>query len=391
MSRPATLVLLALMAASVVLGSLPAAAERTQSDLVLIREGETVPEDLYAAGDVILIDGLIEGDLVATAFTEIRVNGEVRGSVFALASNVVIDGAVGGSVRAAAVSIEVNGDVGADVFVAGNDVMFGSESEIGRDGLVWAIDAALAGRVGRNIEGQFQRGTVAAKVARDVDITVGRLMVAPTAEIGGDLIYVSDDPAEIRDGAVIDGSVIAESVLPPNVRIRALYLMVRVLVWLAVVALGLGLIWSFPERSREAADAVFERPLFALAWGAGLASIPVAMALIVWLFVSLSPAATGLPLLAVFAPLVIAAFAVLLVALLSAPVPLGAAIGRRIGPARSIYAWFGMGAAVLAILTIIPVLGRVVLVLGSLVGLGGWFVEPRRVEAAEVQPSAVVG
>ena len=215
--------------------------------------------------------------------------------------------------------------------------------------------------------------------------------MTPAAEIGGDLIYVSEESADVRDGAVIEGSVIAESVLPPNVRIRALYLMVRVLVGLAIVALGLGLIWSFPKRSREAAQAVFERPVLALAWGAGLASIPVAMALIVWLFVSLSPAATGLPLLLVFAPLVIAAFAVLFVALLSSPVPVGAAIGRRIGPARSIYAWFVIGAAVLAVLSIIPVLGGLVLVLGSLVGLGGWFVEPRGAEAPEVEPSAIAG
>lgn len=391
MSRPATLALLALVLVSVIFGALPAAAERTQSDFVLIREGETVAEDLYAAGDVILIAGLVEGDLVATAFTEIRITGEVRGSVFALASRVVVDGAVGGSVRAAGGNIEVNGDVGEDVFVAGVDVSFGSESEIGRDGLVWANNAALAGRVGRDIEGQFRAGTVAAKVERDVDITVGRLTVAPTAEIGGDLIYTSDDAATIRDGAAIDGSVIAESVLAPNVRIRALYLMVKILVALAIVALGLGLIWSFPRRSREATDAVFERPFFALAWGAGLASIPVAMALIVWLFVSLSPAATGLPLLLVFGPLVIAAFAVLVVALLSAPVPIGAAIGRRIGPARSIYAWFVMGAALLAVVSLIPFVGTVVLVLGSLVGLGGWFVEPRRDGARDLESSAVAG
>ena len=87
----------------------------------------------------------------------------------------------------------------------------------------------------------------------------------------------------------------------------------------------------------------------------------------------------------------IAAFAVLVVALLSAPVPVGAAIGRRIGPARSIYAWFVIGAAVLAVVSVIPILGGVVLVLGSLVGLGGWFVEPRSTEPREVEPSAVVG
>ncbi len=390
MSRPGTFALLTLVLVSMMLGALPAAAERTQSSFVLIREGETVTEDLYAAGDVILISGLIEGDLVAAAYSEIRIEGEVRGSVLALASKVVIDGAVGGSVRAVAPNVEINGDVGEDVFVAGLGVLFDSEAEIGRDGLVWANDASLAGRVGRNIEGQFRNGTVGAKVDGDVDITVGRLSVMPSAEITGDLIYVSDEPADIRDGAEIGGSVIAESVLPPNVRIRALYLMVKVLVGLAVVALGLGLIWSFPERSRQAAEAVFERPVFALAWGAGLASIPVAMTLVVWMFVSLSPPATGLPSLLVFAPFVMAAFAVLVFALLSAPVPVGAAIGRRIGPARSIYAWFVIGAAVLGLVSLIPIVGTVVLVLGALVGLGGWFTEARP-EDPGAEPSRVAG
>jgi phage-related protein len=223
---------------------------------------------------------------------------------------------------------------------------------------------------------------VAARVDGDVDVTVSKLTVGPLAAIAGDLIYVGDERAVISNDAEVGGSVIAESKLAPYVRIRALFLLVRVLVVIAMVALGFGLIWSFPERSRNAVQGVFDRPLVALAWGAGLASIPVAMALIVWLFVSLSPRATGLPLVLVFAPIVIAAFAVLFVGLLSAPVPVGAAIGRRIGPARSIYAWFAIGATVLVLTSLLPLIGVVVLVLGSLVGLGGWFVDPKATEPA---------
>ncbi len=376
MSRLAVLVSAAAAICLLVSGPLPAAAERIQSNVVLVREGQTISEDLYAAGDVIVVSGLIEGDLVAVAYTEIRIEGEVRGSVFALASRVVIDGAVGGSVRVAAPDVEINGTVGDDVFVGAIDVMIGSEAEIGRDALVWGNDASLSGRVGRNIEGQFRHGTVAATVDGDVDITVSNLSVAPTAEIAGDLVYVGDEGATISDDAEIGGSVIAKSQLPPNVRIRALRLLVRVLAGLGAVALGLALIWSMPDRSMRAARGVFDRPLVALAWGLGLASIPVAMALIVGLFVSLSPASTGLPLLLVFAPLVIGAFALLTMGLLSAPVPIGAAIGRRIGPARSIYAWFVMGATVLAAASLLPVLGPVILAVGSLLGLGGWFVDP---------------
>jgi cytoskeletal protein CcmA (bactofilin family) len=391
MSRLTALVVQTVVAVSVFTGALPASAERTQSSFVLIEEDDIVPEDLYAAGDMIVIRGLIEGDLIAVAYTEIRIEGEVRGSVVAAASKVVVDGAVGGSVRAAALTVEINGGVGGDVFVGGLDVIVGSESEVGRDALLWANDVAVAGRIGRNIEGQFRSGTIAARVEGDVDITVSRLTVGPSALIVGDLVYVGDERAVISDDAEVGGSLIAESELAPYIRIRALFLLVRVLVVIAMVALGLGLIWSIPERSARAARGVFERPLLALAWGAGLASIPIAMTLIVGLFVALSPRATGLPLLLVFSPIVIAAFAALFVGVLAAPVPIGAAIGKRIGPARSVYAWFIIGATALVLLSLVPFVGTFVLVVGSLIGLGGWFVDPVSDEATRARGGSAVG
>lgn len=360
---------------AVAMAPLPASAERTQSDFVFIREGETVSEDLYAAGNLIVIAGVVDGDLIATAFTEIRIEGEVRGSVTALASSVVIDGAVGGSVRAVAGSVEINGSVGGDVFTASPSVRFGPQAHVERDGLIWANEVNVMGRVDRNLEGQFRSATIGAEVGGDVDITVSHLTVLSGTSIDGDLIYVGDDQAAIAPDSDIGGSVIAESDLPPNVRIRALVLLVRILVSLAVFALGLSLIWSFPVRSQRAAVDVAERPVEAALWGIGIVSIPIALAVIVGVFVSLSQPATGLPLLLVFAPLVLGAFALLAVGLLSAPVPIATAIGRRIGPARSIYAWFAMGTGVVLVLTLIPLVGPIILGASAVVGLGGWFVE----------------
>ena len=301
--RPLAAAVLAIVvsAFTIVSAPMPASAERTQSDLVFIREGETIGEDLYAAGNRIVIAGVVDGDLIASAFTEIRIEGEVRGSVTAIASSVVIDGAVGGSVRAAAGSVEINGSVGGDVFTASPTVLMGAQASIERDGLIWANDVTVLGAIGRNLEGQFRHGTVGADVGGDVDVNVTHLTVLSSATIAGDLIYVGDDRANISADADIAGSVIAETDLPPNVRIRALFMLVRLLTILAVFALGLSLIWSVPSRSLRAAVGVSERPVHAAVWGVGIASIPVALALIVALFVSLSPAATGLPLLLVFA------------------------------------------------------------------------------------------
>lgn len=374
MSRFTRLGLIALAATAVLVLSspLPALAERTQSNLVLIREDDVVAEDLYAAGDVVLIQGRVEGDLVATAFTEIRIEGEVEGSVIGLTSSLIVDGVVGGSVRAVAPEIRIDGDIGGDVFVAGWTTEIGAGASIGRDLLVWGNRLEVLGAVGRNVEGQFRSATINARVSGDIDVTVDDLVVGPGTEVSGDLVYVGDEAASISADAEIGGSVLAEEALPPNVRVRAMFILVRTLLALAVLGLGLGIIWASPDRSRSAARAVARRPLVALAWGIGLASIPVAMLLIVALFVGLSPPATGLPLLAIFGPFVLAAFGVLFVALLTAPVPVGGAIGSRFDRGWSVYAWFVIGAVILIAVSVVPVVGAPLMALAALTGLGGW-------------------
>ncbi|MGH9194113.1 MAG: polymer-forming cytoskeletal protein, partial [Acidimicrobiia bacterium] len=80
---------------------LPAHAELTQSDLVLVQADDVITEDLYAAGNRVQVDGRVEGDLYAAAFSEVKITGEVTGDVVVVASRLVISGRVGGSVRVA--------------------------------------------------------------------------------------------------------------------------------------------------------------------------------------------------------------------------------------------------------------------------------------------------
>ena len=94
-----------------------AAARLTQSDLVLVRADDVVTEDLYAAGNRITIEGRIEGDLIAAAFEEVVISGEVTGDVTVVAGRVTITGTVGGSVRVAAGRVEVGGSIAEDLAV----------------------------------------------------------------------------------------------------------------------------------------------------------------------------------------------------------------------------------------------------------------------------------
>ena len=110
MRSAARLVFLAvLIAASVpVLGLPAAAAETANSEFVIIREDDVVADDLYAGAIRVVVEGRIDGDLIAFAAEEIVINGSVGGSVVAVTPRVVVTGSVNGSLRTVASSVSVD-------------------------------------------------------------------------------------------------------------------------------------------------------------------------------------------------------------------------------------------------------------------------------------------
>ena len=126
-----------------------AGARLTQSDLVLVRADDVVTEDLYAAGNRITVEGRIEGDLIAAAFEDILISGEVTGDVTVVAGRVTITGTVGGSVRVAAGRVRVGGSVAEDVAVVVGGLLMCPDLVERRDQVrrrVPVVDRRLGGR-----------------------------------------------------------------------------------------------------------------------------------------------------------------------------------------------------------------------------------------------------
>src|SRR4030065_2265570 len=90
------------------------AAALRGGDAVTVASGEVVDDDLYIAGNNIIIDGTVNGDLWAIGST-ITVNGEVKGSIVAAAQTVNINGNVSHAVRLAGETINISGNVSGDV------------------------------------------------------------------------------------------------------------------------------------------------------------------------------------------------------------------------------------------------------------------------------------
>lgn len=367
-----TLVLPVLVVSILLSGALPALAARKQSDLLLVREGDVIEEDLYAGANAIQIDGTIEGDLLASAADTITIAGVVDGSVTAIASRIVVSGEVTGSLRVVTPDLVVTGTVGGDVLTAAWKASVDENARIGRDLLVWARDADLRGVVGRNLEGQQSALQIGGVVDGVVEVTVTRLTVLPATQVRGDLIYTSSRDAVIDESASIDGNVIDKRQLPVNVRIRAIWLLVVVLTVIAMTALGLAVVWVAPDRANRAAIALRERPLTAVGWGLGVVAVPIAALLLAVIIVSVSPRQTGIPLIAVLAPLVGGLMSLVAVAALAAPVPAATAVGALVSRGRSIYATFLAGFTILVIGSVLPWIGSIVVALVVVAGLGGW-------------------
>lgn len=370
-SRRAWVVLLLGSALLTAVPALPAAAERISSDFVLIRSGDVVGEDLYAAGNDITIEGRIEGDLVASAWGEIRISGEVTGDVIVAAGSVVISGTVGESVRVVASRLVVEGEVGNDVVALARRVEVDPEGAIGEDLVTWAWETDVGGAVGGDVEGNQRTLTISGSVSGNVGVTVNRLVVGDGASIDGTLRYRSDREAQIGEASV-GGSVIQETPLPANVRLRAVRLLTMALVGVGALLFGLTVVWASPARSLGAARALRHRPLRALGYGALVVAAPVLIGLgVIGALFLLSPE-TGAPLALVLVPFFLGAASIVVVAALFAPVPVAIAGGRLLLPRRSVFAAFLVGAVTWLLLALLPYVGSIVTIAGVVLGLGAW-------------------
>ena len=177
--------------------ALPAAAsaiDRREGNTVVVASGETVSDDLYAFGNTITIDGIVDGDVVAFG-QMVLINGTVRGSVLTAAQSVRIDGTVDGSVRAAGQLVDVNGIVAGDVLAGASQVTVGGD--VNRDVAAGAQNVIIDGTVGRNLMTGSNSLTISGDVGGNVEAESTDVKVTRQGTVDGDLDYWSADKAVV--------------------------------------------------------------------------------------------------------------------------------------------------------------------------------------------------
>ncbi len=350
-----------LLAVPLLLGVGVAGAQNFRSgDSVTVAEDETVDTTLFASGRALDIAGEVQGDIFCVG-QNITISGTVRGDVICAGQNITVTGNVEGDVRAAGQTVVIGGEVGSNVSFAGQSLTLESDASVDGDVSLAGDSMTLNGQVGRDVFAAAATLSANGDIGRDITASLTNLNVGSNASVGGEVIYTSVNDANIASGAQITGDATKQD--PPRREGKdgaffaissgfALYLLVSLL----LIALILVLI--FPRPIHEASETGLRHPARTLLIGF------VASLLVPMLVLGLLITVVGIPLA------LLLLFTWFVVLFLAGPLS-GYFIGRLIlRDSRSPIIIMLVGAALLLIVYIIPILGFLALLAAMWMGVG---------------------
>ncbi len=371
---PLVVALLVLLAAPASAALQPPAvmADRAAANLVLIQSGDVVPEDLYAVGYRVVIEGTVDGDVLAFATQDVLITGHVTGSVTAAASSVVIEGTVDGSVRATGGSVTVTGDVGQDLVAGASSVTV--SGSVGRDVLAWCVNLDATGTIGRDLGGQsIGIADLGGTIEGDVDLTVNRMNVMSGTVVGGTLGYRSSQDAVIGSGVTVGRQIVHREPVRPNVRVEAVWMLTKLVGVVMMLLIGLLMFWAAPKGLDRAVASLRRAPFRTFVIGIAGAVLPPLIIGIGFVGAVTASPELALPALLIGGPIAVTILGLIGVGVLLSPVPVLTAVGGRLlGWKRSGQASFLVAAVIWLALLFVPGLGILMLILTACAGLGAW-------------------
>ncbi|MFC1934439.1 hypothetical protein ACFLXX_04795 [Chloroflexota bacterium] len=379
------LVIIPLLVLLIIFAASPAwAADLRGGDSIVIASGDVIDDDLYLASNRIVINGTVNGDVLCVG-DEIEVNGKINGSIMAIGSTINIDGQVTNSVRVAGDTIHIHGSIGGDLVVAGDEVDLTSTAEIGRD-LVFATNKMdINTLIGSRIKGYGNTVILNDGVGGDVELGVNQLTIANTANIQGNLIYTSENEANIEPGAQIGGTVnhkipeVKEPVIPK------MGVWGKVIAFLMTLITGIAIILIAPIRSKAVAASIKRKPLLSLGWGAILLFATPIAAIVT--FITVIGVPVGLIGLTLYG-----------IAIYLSQIAVGLFIGYwiissfgKVDSRGVLIGAFALGFSVLTLIKLIPFVGFPIWLATVLFGIGAMAMSQKTITAeAPVKPHTTV-
>lgn len=271
------------------------AAEFKSSNNVEIASGEVINDDLYISGGTVVVNGKVNGDLIVSGGT-VTINGSVRDDLMVASGNVTLNGTVNQTARIMGGTLSVNGKIGQDLLVAGGTVEAASTSSVGRDTVFASGNAQLSGSIGRKLNAAGGNVVIDGPIGGTARLEVSQLRLTDRADIKGDLIYTSDNKADIASGAKISGKTIHKVPPRPSRPSRVgSGIVLFILSFLAAYLFGIVLLALYPVKVPHIASTIVTSPWQSLLLGiALLILVPIAAIILLILVITIPISLTAI-------------------------------------------------------------------------------------------------
>jgi hypothetical protein len=377
---------------------------------VIIAAEQVINDDLYLAGETILLNGTVKGDAVLAA-KQITVNGTVEGDLIAAGQVITLNGTVGDDARLAGqvLILQPKTRIADDAIAAGFSMENQAGSTVGGDLSVFANQALLAGTIKQDAIAATNALELRGTVGRNLQVTaVGDpnlvkipfisqppvavtpvkpgLTLTDTSQIGGKVNYKSTVTANISPKTKIAGGIVGEQLEyrttpAPNPVGEAIWQVQRLL---ALFLVGWLLLRFVPNWTQNLAATVKAKPLanlgrgilLFLAVGIGAIAIAAVTVLLTILFAitlpSLVPPVLGLGLVANLALAVSFIAFVSFVPQIILSLLAGSWLLQKLQPTTATRQLVALGIGLLGfvLLTVIPVLGAILTLIAICLSLG---------------------
>ena len=423
------------------------ASETIDDDLLIsgdvVRVDGTVNGMLVAAGTTVTVNGKINGDALLFAQTVIVSDKAViTGNLFTGAQTIQVNGAVTGSIAAGSASMVTGSKVGRNIYYGGYSLETTPSSSVERGLYFGGYQAMLKGSIARDLNagagaveldgtvggdalvrvdqpgrrspGPFMFGPYAAQMPASIP---AGLRIGPDAKINGRLVYTSEANQNAAVLAAPAGGIVYQTPAP-NERGRVRPVVVRTVspavTWLfnffrnffTLLVLGLLAVWLLPALMNRAREIVRAKPVQSAGYGLmtiitvyAAALVAVMLILAVGLFLALVTLGglsssvfgigfSGLSLVLAAFTVVVSFVSKLVVAYLVGDLILA---GMAPGLQGRRYWAMALGVLIYALLRSIPILGWVIGVIVTIIGVGAIWLAYRSRQTPPAAVEAVAG
>ena len=198
-------ILLALLLPIFVMTAVASAQTFRSGGAPIVATNETVDGSAFLAGATVDVAGKVDGDLYCAGQT-ITISGEVTGDVICAGQTINFTGTVAGDIRLAGQTVTTGGQITKSATVIGQTITVERQGTIGQDVVLTGQTITVNGTVKRDAVITGGTATLSGKIGRDVTATIDKLTLGGQAVIDGSLDYTSPRLLAMNSGASV-GSI----------------------------------------------------------------------------------------------------------------------------------------------------------------------------------------